>query len=214
MLFLGARGPGILLSLDAGESWAQSSDGFNASDARALSVDPADSSIVLAATSSGGMFRSTDGGTSWEEIARPARVAAIAVHPSDGRTVFIALETGVFRSQDRGATFELRGGNDLRGLSIVDLAIDPRRPDRLYAVAVNNQSIFGPTYFIVRSGDAGDDWNFPGGGQGSFVPLVSIAVDPTDSDRIYVGAQGGFFRSNNRGGDFDDKNNGLRVMAR
>ena len=214
---------GMFRSTDGGASWRESRESLTAFDVTSLEFAPGDPSLVYAGSINpfdpnarnpfippdGAFLRSTDGGTSWEEIARPARVAAIAVHPSDGRTVFIALETGVFRSQDRGATFELRGGNDLRGLSIVDLAIDPRRPDRLYAVAVNNQSIFGPTYFIVRSGDAGDDWNFPGGGQGSFVPLVSIAVDPTDSDRIYVGAQGGFFRSNNRGGDFDDKNNGL-----
>ena len=263
VLFLGARGPGILRSFDAGESWQQSSDGFNAADVRAVAVSPGDSSNVLAATFGGGMFRSTDGGAAWresrealtafnvtvlefapgapsmvyaasinpfdpnagnpffprdgaflrstdggvtwEELVRPTAIAALAVHPNDGRTVFIASDSGVFRSQDRGETFERRGRNDLFGLSIVDLAIDPRRPDRLYAIAANNRGF--RQYFVVRSGDAGDDWKFLG--RGSFVPLVSIAVDPTDSDRIYVGAEGGFFRSNNRGGDFDAKNNGL-----
>ncbi len=215
-------GGGMFRSADGGADWRESREGLTAFDVSVLEFAPGDPSVVYAGSINpfdpnaanrfippdGAFLRRTDGGTSWEELVR-AGVAAMAVHPSDGRTLFLALETGVFRSQDRGDTFELRGGNDLRGLSIVDLAIDPRRPDRLYAIVVDNFGFFGPTYFIARSGDAGDDWNFPGGGQGSFVPLISIAVDPTDSDRLYVGAQGGFFRSNNRGGDFDDKNNGL-----
>ena len=213
---------GMFRSTDGGASWRESRENLTAFNVSQLEFAPGAESLVYAGginpfdpnaanrfiPPDGAFLRSTDGGTSWEELVR-AGVAAMAVHPSDGRTLFLALETGVFRSQDRGENFEPRGGNDLFRLSIVDLAIDPRRPDRLYAITVNNQGFFGPTYFIARSGDAGDDWKFPGGGQGSFVPLVSIAVDPTDSDRLYVGAQGGFFRSNNRGGDFDDKNNGL-----
>ena len=214
---------GMFQSNDAGASWRESRENLRAFDVSQLEFAPGDESVVYAGginpfdpnagnpfiPPDGSFARSTDGGASWEELARPAGVTAVAVHPSDGRTVFIALETGVFRSHDRGENFELRGGNDLRRLSVEDLAIDPRRPDRLYAIVVDDFGFFGPTYFVARSGDAGDDWKFPGGGQGSFVPLVSIAVDPTDSDRIYIGAQGGFFRSNNRGGDFDDKNNGL-----
>ncbi len=216
-------GGGMFRSTDGGAAWRESRESLTAFNVTSLEFAPGAPSVVYAASINpfdpnagnpffprdGAFLRSTDGGITWEELVRPAAIAALEVHPNDGRTVFIALESGVFRSQDRGDAFERRGGNDLRGLSVVDLAIDPRRPDRLYAIAVDNFGIFGPTYFIARSGDAGDDWNFPGGGQGSFVPLVSIAVDPTDSDRLYVGAQGGFFRSNNRGGDFDDKNNGL-----
>ena len=211
---------GMFRSTDGGASWRESREGLTAFDVSVLEFAPGAPSVVYAASINpfdpnagnpffppdGAFLRSTDGGTSWEELARPTAVTALALHPSDGRTIFIASDSGVFRSQDRGDTFERRGGNDLRGLSIVDLAIDPRRPDRLYAIAANNRGFF-PQYFVVRSGDAGDDWKFLG--RGSFVPLVSIAVDPTDSDRIYVGAEGGFFRSNNRGGDFDDKNNGL-----
>ena len=213
---------GMFRSTDGGASWRESRENLTAFNVSQLEFAPGAESLVYAGgvnpfdpnagnpfiPPDGSFARSTDGGTSWEELVR-AGVAAMAVHPSDGRTLFLALETGVFRSQDRSENFEPRGGNDLFRLSIVDLAIDPRRPDRLYAIVVDNFGFFGRTYFIARSGDAGDDWNFPGGGQGSFIPLVSIAVDPTHSDRIYVGAQGGFFRSNNRGGDFDDKNNGL-----
>ena len=211
---------GMFRSTDGGANWRESREGLTAFDVSVLEFAPGAPSVVYAGSINpfdpnadnpffphdGAFLRSTDGGTSWEELARPTAVTALAVHPSDGRTIFIASDSGVFRSQDRGETFERRGGNDLFGLSIVDLAIDPRRPDRLYAIAANNRGFF-PQYFVVRSGDAGDDWNFPGGG--SVIRLVSIAVDPTDSDRIYVGARGGFFRSNNRGGDFDDKNNGL-----
>ncbi len=213
-------GGGMFRSADGGADWRESREGLTAFNVSVLEFAPGDPSVVYAGSINpfdpnggnrfippdGAFLRSTDGGVTWEEIARPAGVTALAVHPSDGRTVFIALETGVFRSQDRGETFELRGGNDLRGLSIVDLALDPRRPDRLYVIAADDFGFF-PQYYIARSGDAGDDWKFVGAG--SFIPLVSIAVDPTHSDRLYVGAQGGFFRSNNRGGDFDDKNNGL-----
>ena len=213
-------GGGLFQSANGGSNWVESRSGLTTAGVSELAFDPANPVLAYAgsrnpfdpnagspfATPDGAFYRSMDGGNTWEELIRPLAVNAIVVHPSDRRTVYLASEFGVFRSQDSGRTFEDRGSNDIGGLTITDLAMDPRRPDNLYLLATDPFAFF-PSYFIFRSDDGGDDWNSSRGV--SSVPLNVIAVDPTDSERIYVGASGGMLRSTDRARDFDDKSRGL-----
>ncbi len=95
---------------------------------RALAVDPADARRMLLGTADG-LYRSGDGGTTWEEVvmAVPAEgVVAIAFDPAVPGRVYVALEAiGVFRSDDHGDIWEEVGlpfqppeGTHLRALSL------------------------------------------------------------------------------------------------
>ncbi len=56
-----------------------------------------------------GVFKSTDGGQSWNALSLRSGVAAVAVDPADGRTIFAADSRGaVFKSSDRGVTWRNR----------------------------------------------------------------------------------------------------------
>lgn len=69
--------------------------------------------VVIASLKEGGLFRSTDGGNSWNAVSINApngntfEVRAIVVHPVHSDTVLLATSLGLFRSADKGATFSL-----------------------------------------------------------------------------------------------------------
>ena len=219
-LLAAVSGGELFQSANGGSTWVESRSGLTTAGVSELAFDPANPKVAYASSRNpfdpnagnrfvppdGAFYRSADGGHTWEELIRPLVVTALVVHPSDGRTVYLAGDFGVIRSQDSGQNFETRGSNDIRGLTIIDLAIDPQRPDNLHLLASDPFAFF-PSFFIFRSDDGGDDWEASRGT--STFPLNVIAVDPTDSERIYVGATGGMLRSTNRGRDFDDKSNGL-----
>ena len=123
-----ARSPtrGLLKSDDSGESWKTANSGLTSPDAlavRSIAVHPANPSILLRAgghpangTLRGGMWRTTDGGRSWELVTReidfdgrgPTTIfgEVISFSTEDPNLVAAAGETkGVFLSRDAGKTW-------------------------------------------------------------------------------------------------------------
>src|ERR687893_2528620 len=80
--------------------------------ARCLAVDPEDPDTLYVGTSDEGLFKSADGGTSWEElpgIGHP-RVTAVAVSPADGAVYAGTEPSALFVSRDGGASWRELGG--------------------------------------------------------------------------------------------------------
>jgi photosystem II stability/assembly factor-like uncharacterized protein len=103
----------------------------------ALALDAAGRVLWLGAHT--GLYRSEDGGRTWEKAALPAQhhgpdVMAVAVHPSDADVVYAGThETGVVKTTDGGRTWQLVN-TGLRGLDVHGLAIDPNAPAKLHAL--------------------------------------------------------------------------------
>src|SRR5205085_7777205 len=119
----------LLLSSTAFAGW--SSSGPIGGPVTSVVVAPSDSAVVWAA-SVAGVFRSTDGGTTWNDVSGAfADVRAMAVHPSDAKRAWAINVLGhVFRTDDGGATW-----SDTKTpiLSPSALLVDPHDPDTLYA---------------------------------------------------------------------------------
>lgn len=139
--------------------------------------------------SQSGLFRSSDGGTSWTDVSAglPGElVLALTVDPQDSRMVYAGIgpgtlegvDRGVWKSTDSGATWQLSG---LRRLSILTLAASPV-PGVLWASA--------PGGFVYRSGDAGATWQDRSGGQ-VLLDVRDFAFDPSDPERVYIAGFGG-----------------------
>jgi photosystem II stability/assembly factor-like uncharacterized protein len=126
---------GILMkSLDGGQNWSAISSGLSDPatsrryDVLRVVIDPADSAIVYISTSGGG-FKSIDGGGAWAAIDHPV----LAIDPVVTTTVYSGTRTdGIFKSSDAGSTWiELNRG--LADLRVSDVAVDPRTPRIVYA---------------------------------------------------------------------------------
>lgn len=124
------------------------------------------------------------------------RISDIEFNPSDPNIVYAGAATGgVFKSTDMGNTW-LPVFDDQANLNIGDIGIDPNNPDIIYVGTgeANGGHNNFPGGGIYKSTDAGDSWQLMG--LENTVSIGRVVVDPSNSDRIFVAAQGSYFTPN------------------
>src|SRR3989449_3553889 len=128
----------------------------------ALAIDPLTPTTLYAGTS-GGVFKSTDGGASWSASGL-INVSALAIDPLTPTTLYAGTSVfgGVFKSTDGGVSWNATGS--LPGAVFV---FDPLTPSTLYAGTVGAS----PDYLgdLYKSTDGGASWS----PAGLFSPFVS-----------------------------------------
>lgn len=190
-ILVGTAGQGILRSVDDGATWhrlglkeAIEFDGT----VRALAVDPADPSRVLAGADVG-ICLSTDGGAHFQRMTSPAdgqTVWALAFSPTDPRLVLAGTgapsRACMFRSRDGGLSWEQLN------VELPEFCAGVNRP-RILTIAFHPQKA-GEAWFGVEEGgawrtrDAGDSWeriDTPGRGINNS-DIHAIAVLPATAD--------------------------------
>ncbi|MBI5646796.1 MAG: T9SS type A sorting domain-containing protein [Ignavibacteriae bacterium] len=205
-ILIGAADGGVWRSFDEGRTWHSVSDDWPVQAMGAIAFDPVDTTIVYAGTGEanfgqhmfdgGGLMKSSDGGTTWTEVAgsalpRYARASDIAIDPSTPRTLYLAIpdgvepqEEGMYKSTDGGATWTLI----LTG-RMTDIVLDPRNPSVLYtastALGVGGASA---RYGLHKSVDGGATWtklSLPGVVD-SLMGRTAIAISESNPDILYV----------------------------
>ncbi len=205
------HGGGIYRSTDGGQTWTNvlKPDGYDGT--RALEYAYDEPGIMLAATQGTGgfffpggpgprpkpkpplLFKSTDEGLTWTQIKIPpfpGRIAvAIAMH-THGQRIYIvgnAIEkgSGLFRSDDGGATWRHMAGNDLRigngqGSYSSGVFVDSQNPDIVYTVstAMYRSTDGGVTFHAFKGAPGGEDYH-------------NAWIDPTNGRRMVIGADQG-----------------------
>ena len=149
----------------------------------ALAMDAEGKSLFLGAHT--GLFRSDDGGRSWQKAVLSAKhaqldVMAIALDPKEPLTIYVGThEAGVFRATDGGATWkEVNTG--LGGLDVHGLAIDPNAPQKVHA-AVRERG-----EGIYRTTDGGGKWVRVDDGPAGEVKVLTSVNIPTGMGGIYL----------------------------
>ncbi len=168
-----------------------------------------------------GIYKSTDGGDSWENMGleESEHISEVIVHPEDSDVVWVAAEgplwssggeRGLYKSTDGGETWEKKlGGNEWTG--VTDIIIDPRNPDLLYAATWQrhrNVAAYmggGPGSGIHKSTDGGESWDeLESGLPESNMGKIGLAISPQEPDIVYAAIEldrrtGGVFKSDNQG---------------
>ena len=187
----------------------------------AIAVDYTNSDVIYIGTGdddggdtySIGMFKSTDGGSTWNEVTPGTaslfgtRIYRIIIHPTDHNTVFIASASGCFKSTDAGASWSL-----LRSGTWRDMELKPNDPNTIYLA---NKS-------FARSVNGGASWTTTTIGLPNSVSVnrAEIAVSPDNPDYVYFLAGKnsdasflGLYRSNNDGVSFSMQANTPNLFA-
>ncbi|MDP1622076.1 MAG: PKD domain-containing protein [Bacteroidales bacterium] len=189
-----APGLGIFKSMNGGLSWAPSTTGMGNKTVGRLIQHPANALIMLAATN-GGVYRSTDGGTTWTS-AQSGNFKDIHFKPDNPDIVYAAAGADFYRSINNGTSF-VKISNGLTSGQRGVIAVTAANPDYVYFMQSNSSSGFKGLY---RSTDAGltfttrstapniMDWSCNGsatGGQGWYD--LALASDPLNAETIYAG---------------------------
>jgi photosystem II stability/assembly factor-like uncharacterized protein len=169
---------------------------------KAIAVDPFDEKIIYAGSVSdfsagkrGSLFKSSNGGASWDTLLAGVTVTDIDIHPFNSQIIYMTgginflTPSGIFKTVDGGknwirADFGIRI-NPEEGPYV--LAIDPLHPDTLYA---GTGGVFGGN--LYKSTDGGKQWQAIGNETSIRNGVPAIAIDPKNTNIIYVGtAQNG-----------------------
>jgi photosystem II stability/assembly factor-like uncharacterized protein len=169
---------------------------------KALAVHPTNPDIIYAGAASGGVWKSSDGGQTWDalfDMQESLAVGAIGIAKSSPGTVYVGSGewtpgfgasypgAGVYVSTNSGATWSLR--NSCLCRRIGKLVVDPTNPQHVW--------ICGDAGLEVTS-DGGVTWT-----RLRSDTVTDIALDPTSASTVFIGVAGsGFFRSTNGGTSF------------
>ena len=199
---------GVFRSRDGGKSWKKVLGKNDDTGSIDLAFDPKDSKTILAAlwqtrrppwnvyaSSNGpgsGLYRSTDGGETWNEIKgggfpseKLGRIG-IAFAPSDSKRMYAivdAKEGGLYVSKDGGATWT-RGCHETRiwgrGWYFGGVTVDPKDPDTVYVcnTGMYRSTDGGKTVTPIKGAPGGDDYH-------------ELRIDPADPRRMIVATDQG-----------------------
>ncbi len=157
---------------------------------RAFAFVPGSRGVVLVATPRG-IFRTTDGGNSFERIrlpggARENDVRDLALDPTRPTRLWVGTAAGLFVSQDGGASVGRVSGR-VGTIPIVDLAVDAAGADRPPHVLVATER------GLLRSRDDGETFaDLLLQGAGAF-PVVHSVAWVAQTDTLYAGVAEGLF---------------------
>jgi hypothetical protein len=236
-------GPAVWRSTDMGKSWTHSSEGLTFGEGEdpvtnVWVIQPAHG-VLYAGVEPAGLFRSDDGGLTWNHIEglrqHPSRetwmpggggliLHTIAVHPQDPDRIWVGISAvGMFETTDGGATWHTRnrgipaaGPDEIveaeTGQCVHHFELDPSNPDQMF-----QQNHMG----MYKSTDAGKSWQNVGAGLPSTFGF-GAGVHPRKSGNYYLAPLNGdsigrympdgaaaVWKSTDSGGTWEAKRAGL-----
>lgn len=212
-IYIGFSRGGVWKTTDDGASWAPIFDDQPFLAIGDIEIDPTDPERVYVATGDpnisshpgigDGLYRSDDGGQTWEKLGLQAQriLPRILVHPDQPDILTVAAmglpferntQRGIYQSTDGGASWvQTLFISDQAGA--IDLVRHPANPEVLYAsgwdrIRSNTESLVtGPGAKVFRSMDGGLTWEMLSGG----LPMeptgrVGLAVTPAAPENVYA----------------------------
>lgn len=221
---LGPETQGGVFRRPPAAAWERAGD-FPEQYAYALTVHPSAPGTVLAAAR-GGLYRSADYGTHWQQLALPAEageVWSVCVHPADPQVLYAgASPVSVWRSDDGGASWRrLEGAVQPERVRmefacrVMRFAIDPARPEAVFAAL----EVGG----VMRSLDDGRHWEDCSHGllrlaerphlksriqsdtdAEGMLDAHALAVSPARPGAVFLAVRMGLFLSEDSGATWED----------
>ena len=155
----GGPGSGIYRTMDGGENWTEMTEGLPEGDKGRIGLD----------------VYQQNGNVIYALIEADARSAGQGFGRSSGPS-----ESGLFRSADRGTTWEKMSDTNPRPMYYSQIRIDPSNPDRIYVLGTS----------LMVSDDAGRTFRSDGAAE-VHVDHHDLWINPKDPDHLILGSDGG-----------------------
>jgi photosystem II stability/assembly factor-like uncharacterized protein len=247
--YLGASGGGVWKTGDYGTSWHNVSDDyFETPSIGDIDVAQNDANIIYVGTGSDGlrsnviagkgMYKSIDGGDTWEHIGlrETGHIGAVEIDPTDHNVVWVAAigqafnaneERGVYKTADGGQSWErVLYVSDTVGFSDIELL--PGNPNIVFATAWKAERkpwtiISGGEQEeggLYKSVDAGLTWNkVTEGLPAGLIGKIDLAISRADSSIVYAlveapDDEGGLYKSVDQGKTFAQVSSESSIRSR
>ena len=247
--YLGASGGGIWKTEDYGTSWYNVSDGyFSTPSIGDIAVAQNDANIIYVGTGSDGlrsnviagkgMYKSIDGGESWQPIGLDdtGHIGAVEISPENHNVVYVAAigqafnaseERGLYKTKDGGRNWEqVLYISDKTGISDVEML--PGNPEIVFATAWKAER---KPWTIISGGeneegglfksvDGGVSWEkVTEGLPTGLIGKMDLALSPADSSIVYLlveapGDEGGLYKSIDQGQTFEQVSDHDGIITR
>ena len=200
-----------------------------------IEVDPTDDNTVYVGAASGGIFKTTDAGNTWENIFADQPVISIgdiAIDPTDPNIIYAGtgeansssfsfIGNGVYKSTDGGNSWEHLGLEETAYIGRI--IVDPTNHNRIFLAALGYLFMPNEERGVYRSLDGGQTWE-----RKLFVTdstsAIDLVMDPTDPNVLYAamwekmrgleyrrsgGPTSGIYKSTDGGDTWTELTNGL-----
>ncbi len=162
-----------------------------------IAVHPLNHDIIYAGFSTGGLFKTTNGGQDWQAIFDEQAflsIGDIAIDPSDPSTIYVGtgdpnisgypfIGDGVYKSEDGGSTWAHLGLADERIVS--KIIVDPHQASTIYVGCMGLPFERNDERGLYKSMDGGQTWSqvlFSSNQSG----IIDMVMDPFDSNTLYA----------------------------
>lgn len=157
-------------SVNLTQPWLSEGPGNIGGRFNVLEQDPNNSEVIYAGAANGGVFKTTNGGTTWTPIFDDhayLAIGAVKVAPSNSNQIWVGtgdrnfggtsqIGFGVYTSADAGQTWQQKG---LQQTGIItEIQIDPSNVNRIFASTLGNPYTKTNDRGVYRTLDGGDSW--------------------------------------------------------
>lgn len=211
---------GVYKTADGGETWENVLSIDEHTGINDLEIDPRNPEVLYASAFqrrrhvftyiSGGprsaIYKSTDGGATWEKSQKGlpdvdlGRID-IEISPADPEIIYAIVEAaqgkgGFFKSTDRGASWKKQSGHTTSGNYYVEIFADPVDPDKVYSMDtwMHVTENGGKSFRVL-----GEDYKH--------VDNHVMWINPSNTDHLLVGCDGGIYETWDMGAHWDFKEN-------
>jgi photosystem II stability/assembly factor-like uncharacterized protein len=204
----------LFKSINGGTSWTSISNGILATGVTDVAIDPTATNTLYAVTGDGdqalyhpyssGVYKSTNGGTTWSATGlsysqgNGIGLTSIIINPTTPSIIIVGGTNGIYRSTNGGTSFTRTSTQSTR-----DLVFKPGDPSIVFAGSKSG-GVF------LRSADGGATWTQITAGLPASTIAVRYAIDVSSANTNYVYAMAtdgsanllGFYRSTDGGLNF------------
>jgi photosystem II stability/assembly factor-like uncharacterized protein len=200
-----------------------------------IAMDPSNPNVWFVAVGSGGVWKTTNAGTTFSPIfdgQSTFSIGCVTIDPNNNDTIWIGtgenvagrhvgIGDGVYRSKDGGKSFQNMGLSQTEHIS--KIIVDPRNSNVIYVAAQGPLWSPGGERGLYKSVDGGVTWKNVLS-KGPYTGVTDLVMDPENPDVIYAathqrhrtvwalldtGPESGVFRSNNGGDSWQELTNGI-----
>ncbi len=213
IFYVGSRNGGIWKTVNAGTTFFPIFDSIGSGCIGALSIAPSNPDIIWAGTgeaynarssySGSGIYKSSDAGKTWQHmgLTDSQHIAAIRIHPTNPQVVYTAVMGHLFTPNARRGIFKTKDGGKHwkkvlfvdENTGFIDLAMDPKNPDVLYAAAYEKTRLpwtfesVGEHSGIYKTTDGGKHWQkLTNGLPKGKIGRIGLTVFPKNPKIIYA----------------------------